>query len=427
MESILAEDLAPVNPLLRFVKAKIDRENRSVTATAFGMVKKTAVYREGIGCTLLPNPPHKLSGPPALSLPARRAEDPDRIPWPRGNLITDEALPPEVDKKKLAVALDHAFMESDPKHPVRTRAVIVVQRGRIIAERYAPGFTAQTIQHGWSMSKSITGALVGILVGEGRLSVDRPAPVPEWGAPSDRRGAITINDLLRMSSGIDFHNDLNPVGHRQLTLFAGIDAAAYTLKRPLSSEPGTVWDYSNANPLVLCHIMKGAVGGDLADYLAFPKAALFDKIGMRSALIEPDPYGTLIGTSFCWATPRDWARFGLFCLSDGVWERERILPKGWIAYATTPAPAAPLKNYGALFWLNAGADLPTQLIATKENPEYPPFPGLPADAYFCWGIYEQRITIIPSRSIVIVRMGLTHEEGAFPTEGFTLDVLSALH
>jgi CubicO group peptidase (beta-lactamase class C family) len=424
LDQIRSEDLAPVNPLLVVVEAEPDLDKKSVTATAAGLVKRTAVYREGLGCTLLPDPSFKPAGPQSLAIePLPR--NPGLILWPTGDLMAEGTMPPEVDREKLSSALDRAFAEPDPERLRLTRAVVVVYKGRIIAERYAPGFDRDTSHQSWSMTKSVTSALIGVLVKQGRLQLDRPAPVPEWQRPGDPRSQITVSHLLRMSGGIDFHNDMNPVGHRQLTLFGAIDSASYTAARPLYAVPGEVWEYSNANPLMLYVVMHTVLGGDVVDYLEFPRRELFNKIGMRSALIEPDPFGNFLGTSFGWASARDWARFGLLYLNDGVWEGERILPEGWVEYTTTPAPAAPLKNYGALFWLNDGADLPADALAGKD-PGTPPWPRLPKDAFFAIGMWDQNLAIIPSCELVVARLGYTYHPGAFDIEEFLEDLIEAV-
>lgn len=425
-ESILENELEPFNPLLKYVDAEIDYENKSVTATAFGVVTRRAVFNECLGCTIIPPSwqPEQLKFAAACVAP--EPADPATIPWPTGDLDAEGVFPDELDSEKLDAALEKAFAEPNPEKPRRTRAVVVLYRGRIVAERYAPGFTRDTRMHGWSMTKSITSALVGILVGQGKFDVNDPAPIPEWRTPGDPHGGITIDHLLHMSAGFDFHHDLNPTGQRQQALFGAIDSTKYSIECPLEVEPGSRWEYANANPHSLWRIMRDTIGND-EDYLKFPRRALFNRIGMRSALIEPDPYGNLIGTSFGWATARDWARFGLLYLNDGVWESERILPEGWVEYTRTPAPAAPYKLYGALFWLNAGAKEFSHL--TREDKgmrNVPPYPKLPEDTYFASGHDGQTVAIIPSREMIVVRLGLSRSPETWDLERFLADVLAAL-
>jgi CubicO group peptidase (beta-lactamase class C family) len=426
--SILQHDLEPFNPLLKYVDGVVDEERKTVTSTAFGLVTRTAVFRNNLGCTLLPAGFEKtLPDYPGHVEPF--PGHPEKTPWPMGDLDAVGPVPSEVDAGKLAAALDREFSEPDPQKPRRARAVVVVFQGNIIAERYAPGFTRDTPLHGWSMTKSITNALVGILVGEGKLNVDAPAAIQEWQAPGDPRGKITVAHLLRMSAGFDFHHDLNPTGQRQQSLFGGIDSVAHSVRCPLEVAPGTRWEYANANPHSLWRLIRDIAGKDhVDDYISFPRRALFHRIGMRSAVIEPDPYGNFIGTSFGWATARDWARFGLLYLNDGVWEGRRILPEGWVAYTRTPAPADPLKHYGALFWLNAGGGQNFSNISTTQKGErnVPPFARIPADAFFAVGHDGQRIAIIPSRDLVVVRLGLSRVEETWDYEGFLADILDAI-
>jgi CubicO group peptidase (beta-lactamase class C family) len=425
IEPVLANDLEPFNPLLKYVSHDVNYEKKWVKANAFGLVARQAAYREGCGCIIVP-PDSTISALPELSksdLPAELIAE--TLPWPTGDRISDTRMPKELNSDAMKRALDKEFSDTDPVKPRRTRAVIVVYRGQLVAERYAEGFSRKTRMHGWSMTKSITSALVGILVGQGKISVDSPAQIDEWQDPGDERAHITISHLLRMSGGFDFHHDMDPAGQRQQALFGGIDSCAYSINCPLEVKPGTRWEYANANPHVLLKVIRNVVGKTDRDNLLFRRRVLFDKIGMRSAIIEPDPFGNLIGTSFGWATARDWARFGLLYLNDGIWEGERVLPEGWVDYTRTPAPTSTYKHYGALFWLNAGAQDFKNSPETKTSRNVPPFPRLPSDAYFAFGHDGKRIAIIPSRKLVVVRLGLSRSDETWDYEGFLVDVLSS--
>ncbi len=424
LESIVASDLEPFNPMLAVVDAEVNDENKSVTATTMG-VTRTAVFNECLGCTIIPASSSAGQLRFASACVEPEPANPEAVGWPTGDMNATGIFPMEIDETRLQAALDKEFSEPNPKKPRRARAVVVVYKGRIIAERYAPGFDGTTPMHGWSMTKSITNALIGVLVGQGKLSVHDLAPIAEWRSARDSHNKITIDHLLRMSGGFDFHHDVSPAGQRQRGLFGAIDSTAYSIACPLEVEPGSRWEYANANPHALWRIIRDTVGE--ADYPTFPRRALFNKIGMRSALIEPDPYGNFIGTSFGWATARDWARFGLLFLNDGVWGSERILPEGWVAYTRTPAPAAQYKHYGALFWLNAGAKkFPHLTPEQKSGRNTPPFASLPEDAYFAMGHDGQAIAIIPSREVVIVRLGLSRSDETWDYEGFVGDILAAI-
>lgn len=426
LEGVMQNDLEPFNPLLRFVGSEVDYDNQTVTSKFLG-VTRTAVYREGLGSTIIPAG-HEGELPPNPGHVDALPANPEEVSWPMGDLDAFGPLPAEVDQSKLEEALDREFAEPDPDNPRRARAVVVVYNGNIIAERYAPGFSKDTPMHGWSMTKSITSALVGILAGEGKIKVGDPAPIEEWRKPEVPHRKITVEHLLHMSAGFEFYHDLSPAGQRQQVLFGGIDSVEHSLHIPLDAEPGTRFEYANANVHCLWKIIRNVMGEDnIADYISFPRRALFNQIGMRSAIIEPDPYWNFIGTSFGWATARDWARFGLLYLNDGVWEGERILPKGWVEYTTTPAPADPLKQYGALFWLNAGRDEHKDIAPEdKGGRNVPPFPRVPVDAYFAVGHDGQRIAIIPSKDLVVVRLGLSRAEETWDYEGFLVDILDAI-
>jgi CubicO group peptidase (beta-lactamase class C family) len=432
-EAVRAEELGKY-PI---IDTEIDMGEKSVTASVLGLADRTAVYREGLGATLVIGtsrerilaqklPPEEVAPAkgPTVKEPAKgpqpraKAARVRELPWPRGDRLPKGTFPPGVDRQKLEAALDGAFSEPDPRRLRRTRAVVVVYDGHLVAERYAPGFSKETALIGWSMTKSVTNALIGILVGRGKLSVEAPAPVPEWQKPGDPRREITLDHLLRMSSGLEFGERYDsPFSDVARMLFGCSDAAAYAIGKPLEARPGSRWKYSSGTTNIIARIMRRAVEETDADFLAFPRRALFDRIGMGSAVMEPDASGTFVGSSFMYATARDWARFGLLYLQDGVWYGKRILPEGWVAYACKPAPAAPLGQYGAHFWLNAGS--PND--RTKRW-----MPGLPVDMFAARGYEGQCIMVIPSRKLVAVRLGLTRARGAWDQESFVVEVLKAL-
>lgn len=414
------EDVVPVNPLARVVDYRVDRQNRKVTATAFfGLFSLTAVYRDGCGCALMVGTDEPALRAQPLVEPGfaqHRPQHPD-LPWPEGS---QGPVAPEtvgVDGGRLAQALSGAFSEPGPENPRKTRAVLVVYDGRLVAERYAPGFGPQTPLLGWSMSKSVTNALVGILVKAGRLELQKPAPVPEWRSPGDPRGRITLDQLLRMSSGLQFGEVYAPLKDVTEMLFGRNDFAAFAAAQPLEAAPDTRWHYSSGSANIVARIVRQAAAEVYPHYYRFMHEELFDRIGMYSALMEPDASGTFVGSSYTFATPRDWARFGLLYLQDGVWQGERLLPEGWVRYSTTPTPGAPRGEYGALFWLNAGA---------AGNPTDRRWPSAPVDAFAATGFQEQKVIVIPSKKLVLVRFGATSDRKTWDTDAFIRDVLAAL-
>lgn len=249
---------------------------------------------------------------------------------------------------------------------------------------------------GWSMTKSITSALVGILVKEGRLKVEESAPVAEW--HDDNRNGITLNHLLQASSGLEWSESyFNPLGSFHEMFIKSDNKGAFAATRTLAHEPGTFFQYSSGCTNIISRIIRQTVGDN--DYYKFPSEKLFYKIGMNHMIMEPDASGTFVGSSYGFASARDWARFGLLYLNDGVWNGETILPPGWVKYSVTPAPAADMGKYGAHWWLNAG---------DPHNPQLRKYPGLPADAYWADGFEEQFVMVIPSEKLVIVRLGVSH-------------------
>ncbi len=415
-QSVINEDLS-FHPLFGLIKTKIDYEKKSVTATMLGLFKKRAIYREGLGCILLSGISEEEIKSWTVDIPEPLPVNPEEVPWPSGDFQLEEDLPQNVNKLLLVEAMDNVFSEPDPEHLRRTRAVVVVYDGRLIAERYAPGFTKDTPLIGFSMTKSVTSALVGILVGQGKLSIDEPASVPEWKEPGDPRRAITLDQLLRMSSGLKFIEEYeeNPLSDVSIMLFLKPDSAAYAASMPLDAEPDEKWHYSSGTTSIISRIIRHTIGNQ-ADYFAFPRQALFNRIGMRSAIFEPDASGNLLCTSNLYASARDWARFGLLYLQDGIWEGKRILPEGWVKYTTTPTPNVPMGEYGAQFWLNKG---------NPADPKKRLYPRLPTDLFFLEGYQGQSVVIIPSRKLVAVRLGMTHK-GEWGLESFMVDVLKVI-
>jgi CubicO group peptidase (beta-lactamase class C family) len=394
--------------LLQAIPAKVDREMQEVSIDLPNLAIK-AIYRENLGCNVITgldeasirkHPPKRKSAGPILR---------PNIPWPAGDKLMG-GQPKGVDHQAIGKVLDEAFSEKDPKIPVLTRAVILVYKDKIIAERYAHGLEKDVPHIGWSMTKSITSAMVGILVGEGKLKVNAPAPIAEW--QQDARAKITLENLLHMSSGLQWDEAYNGATDVGLMLFDVPNGGAMAAAKTLDHKPGEKWYYSSGTTNIIQNIMRDKLGDQA--YWSFPYEKLFHKIGMNSALLETDPSGTFVGSSLSWATARDWARFGLLYLHDGVWLGERVLPEGWVKYTTTPAPTAPKGRYGAQFWLNAG------------NKDGVPYPGLPEDAFSCRGFEGQFVMVVPSKDLVVVRLGMTPVDKGFDIDQFTANIIKSL-
>jgi CubicO group peptidase (beta-lactamase class C family) len=413
---VLKEDVA-VHPLLKLIGARVDFEKKEVRTSFLGIIKNRAIYRPRLGSILLSGVPEETLRSWPAEIPEPEPDHPESIPWPTGDLITDDGLPTGLDSHRLDRAVEEAFADPDPKNPRRTRAVLIVHEGRIIAERYAPGITREMPLIGWSMTKSVTAALAGILVGEGKLSLQAPAPVPEWREANDPRRKITLEQLLWMSSGLSFSEAYaeKPISDVQFMLFTQPDAAAYAARLPLDVEPGTKWHYSTGTTAIIARIIRGTFG-DERSYYAFPRRALFNRIGMRSAVFETDASGTFSGGTYLYASARDWARLGLLYLNDGVWEGERVFPEGWVAYSTTPAPTAEKGDYGAQIWLNQGP---------RGRPDERPLPGLPQGLYYFEGYQGQFVGIITSHKLVAVRLGM-QTKGEWDKVEFLTSILRAV-
>ena len=394
MRRYVSFDLGPAHSLVR---VSVDREAGAVDAVAARLARARVIHRDGIGCTLLAD---------ADEAALRRFRDPPHapplasdVPWPRGEAAIGAPPPPALN-----AALEEAFAEPNRgAGPLRqTSAVLVAHRGRLVAERYGSGIGPDTPLLSWSMAKSVIAALVGVAVREGRADLHAPAPVPEWRGGSDPRGAITMDQLLRMSSGLAFDETYGAVNDVSRMLFTRADAGAFAAGFPVVGPPDSVWSYSSGTSNILARIVRDVLGRDLEAMVSWSRRALFDPVGMRSAVFETDASGSFIGSSLFFATGRDWARFGQLHLQDGVWQGRRILPEGWSRYVSTPTPQAPEGGYGAGWWLNAGdPDDPTQRM----------WPSLPREAYSARGKSGQYVVVVPSAELVVVRLGLSQAEG----------------
>ncbi|HLE70874.1 MAG TPA: serine hydrolase, partial [Vicinamibacteria bacterium] len=282
-----------------------------------------------------------------------------------------------------------------------TAAFVVLYKGQIVAERYGEDAHRDMQLESWSMGKSITATLIGLLIQQGALSLDQPAPVPAWQAEGDPRKAITVGNLLNMSSGLHFTAPRDPDYSEEkgypdhMFIYTGaVDAFEYSYSKPLQFPPGTVGRYRNSDPLTLGYLVKRIVTERGEDYLTFPQRALFDRIGIRKQVLETDPYGNFLLTGYDYGTARNWARLGLLYLRDGVWLGERLLPEGFAKFVSTPAPAWKEPVYGGLFWVNGKGDY-----------------ALPKEAYYMAGAGGQTTFVVPSHDLVIVRMGHFRGDG----------------
>lgn len=411
VDEYVVHEVAPLGPALSVEVTPEGAEARVLG----GVLSARAVLRPGLGCTLVESgATWPLAGPAEGVSFARPALDPT-LPWPAGNAPPAAPPPPAV-----AAAIERAFAEPGPPPARRqTKAVVVARDGRLVAERYAPDVGPDTPLLAWSMAKSVTMALLGTLVKQGRLDLAAPAPVPEWRGAGDPRGAITLDQLLRQSGGLAFGEDYAPGGDASRMLFTQPDTGAFAAAMPLAFPPDTHWSYSSGTSNLLARLVRDAFAGDLPAMVRHANETLFDPAGMTSAFFEPDASGSFVGSSYLHMTARDWARFGELFRLDGVWNGRRLLPEGWARYATTPTPAAPQGAYGAHWWLNAG---------TPGRPEDRPWPRIPAEVYAARGHSGQWVAVVPSARLVVVRLGLTvpDQEPLDGTETLIAELLAAL-
>lgn len=367
---------------------EIDQEAQEVRASVFGGSASRSVFSEGRGCTLV----YPGSGAPQALTPLTHT--PALLP----DIADGDAFAPQ--DAQLVAALDAAFAEPEQGAPRNTQAVVVVRDGRIIAERYAPGLDANTPLLSHSVAKSVVNTLVGALVREGKMGVDDTVAVEAWSA--DRRGAITIDNLLRMNAGFGF-DEGGGASIATNIWYTEPDMALAAARSELKSDPGEQWGYCSRCYILLSRAIGDAVGGDPESLRDFAQREIFDPLGMHSVTIEFDASGTMTGANSMLATPRDWARFGLLYLNDGVVGERRILPEGWVEYSTRPTGEA---GYGAGFWLNT-----TDAEIADWNMHWG-IPGAPRDAYMARGYLGQYVVIVPSEKLVVVRFGQSHARAA---------------
>ena len=381
---ILQDDVDKI--VVRNAVNRIDYEKKQVTSTVWGLAQQTAVYRGDEGCVLRDRTESLSPTFSGFEIPT--TPNPDTLPWPTGNVLTD-TLFPEIDYEHLDQVIQRTFHPAEGERDTRTRAWVIVYKGRIVREYYAEGFDLHTRINGWSMMKSVTNALIGIRVRQGKLQLDQPTGLSEW--QGDERQSITLNHLLQMTSGLKWLEGYYVASDVTKMLYVSPDVSQFAKALQAKDTPGETWNYSSGSTNIASEILQQSFPNQTA-YLRFPYEELFHKIGMYSMLVETDTDGTFIGSSYGWATPRDWARFGLLYLNEGVWEGERILPEGWVDYSKTSSAAAN-GVYGSSFWLNESGFFGEDL---------------PRDMYACTGHDGQRVHIFPSQDLVIVRMGLSY-------------------
>ncbi|MYJ19072.1 MAG: serine hydrolase [Gemmatimonadetes bacterium] len=382
----------------------VDFENRRVHLTLPDGTVRSAKQHGDQGCLALPigeSEPYYEAVEVTPDLP-----DPETTLWPMGDLLSDEPFPADVDMDKVAQAVDAAF---DPPEGL-TAAFVVTHRGRLLAERYREGIDHTTPLESWSMGKSLTGTLMGVLIQKGVYDLWQSAPVPEWQSEGDPRQAIRIGDIMRMSSGLRFRAPQDPdfdpdVGYADhIYVYTGtVNSFHWAASKDQQWEPNTVGRYRNSDPVITNYLVRLGVEQLRENYHQFPQRHLFDKLGIRNLVPETDPHGNFLLQGYEFGSGRDWARLGNLYLTDGVAPNgERLLPEGYVEYASTLAPAWEADGRhqygGAFFWVNADGRRP-----------------VPETAFYMAGAGGQSTTVIPSHDLVVVRLG--HYSGSGPGGG----------
>lgn len=364
--------------LINLASDKVNKQNKSTSSSTFGLLTRKAIYREGLGSVLTLDESDKEQ----KYLAPKRAKPNNEKAYPYGNAPQKDTIFSNINYDKLHTTVNSIFTDT-----TKTRAVVVVYKNKIIAEKYDTGFDKNSRILGWSMTKSIVSTLFGILQCKGKMDIYAKAPITQW--QNDERKNITIHNLLQMNSGLEWEEDYETISDATKMLFLSRNMGNVQRDKPLEGKPNESWNYSSGTTNLLSNILRMQFGSH-QEYLDFWYADLIDKIDMNSMLIETDLAGNYVGSSYGWATPRDWAKFGLLYLHNGNWNGKQLFDEDWVKYATTPTPTSD-NSYGAQIWLNASNR----------------YPDVPKTMYSFNGYQGQNVFILPEQNLVIVRMGLT--------------------
>ena len=380
----------------------IDDQSKSVQASVYGLKTRRAIYREGLGATLI-NDDFDENKP--YLVPKRNPVSNPDLAFPYGSKATEIAILPNVDYQKLNAAVANAFDDKGLKNK-RSRAILVIYKDQIIAEKYADGFNQNSRLLGWSMTKSVTATYFGILQKQGKFDINKPAPITEW--QNDERKKITTNNLLQMNSGLEWEEDYGKISDATKMLFQAEDMTQSQISKKLIGKPNASWNYSSGTTNLLSGILRKQFKTH-QEYLDFWYSALIDKIGMHSMIVEADMRGNYVGSSYGWATARDWSKFGILYLHQGNWNGEQLFYPSWAKYVATPTSTSK-GIYGGHFWLNSAGR----------------YPDAPRNMYSANGFQGQNVFILPSHDMVIVRLGLKEEKEGFDFNGLLKGILGSV-
>lgn len=376
-------------------------QEKVAIATVFGMEERKAVYRDGLGSVLI----NDDYDPNAAIKKPNRTRIKSNLPYPYGDLPQKDTIFDTIDYDKIDRIVASIF-DKEGESIKKTRAVLVLHKGHIIEEQYADGLDQNSVLLGWSMTKSVLATSYGVLQKQGRIDINSKAPIKEW--QHDERKEITINNLLQMNCGLAWEEDYGSISDATKMLYLETDMTVSQIHKEAIHKPNEFWYYSSGVSNLLSGILRKQFDS-YQEYLDFPYREFIDKIGMHSMLIETDIAGNYVGSSYAWATARDWGKFGLLYLNRGNWNGTQIFAPEWVDYVTTPTATSD-GDYGGHFWLNAGGF----------------YPDAPRDMFSANGFQGQRVFIIPSKDLVIVRFGLIGDAGVdFNT--FLKEIVSSIH
>ncbi len=402
-ENIQTEDLSffPIS----LAKTKVDYNEKTATSTVFGLARRQAVFREGSGAVIVLKKDAEALKRTGFQLPEPGFSQ-DTIPWPKGDILAD-TMPSGVNYARLYELIDTCFDAPGSKPFKKTLGIAVVYENQLIAEKYFSGYDYQTKFHGWSMTKSLTGAWAGILADNGQLRPDEPVGVDAW--EKDGRSRISVKNVLQMSTGIDWYENYFTISDATVMLMQSEDMFGYVTGCAAAHNPGAYWNYSSGDANLLSGIIRHRIGDDNQYHTGIYENLLYP-LGMLNTSVETDADGLFVASSYSYGSLRDWARFGLLFLNDGVFAGDTVLSKKWVDFMKMPAEASGGK-YAGTFWL-------------QEPEEKNALTDVPGDIFFADGFLGQRVYIIPSKKLVVVRMGFGM--GDFSMNDFLREIVKAL-